>query len=641
MTVDPGPGLVVGLPLAVVAGLVLARRFRDAAFESTAERLAQAGLALAATAGYFAWHPRLLVDDAGFIVRYLRQSDLGCWYCFNAADGPMFGISSFSHGALSLLLYRLGLGSPERCLLVANAIGAFASAWLLLRIARRLVSRRWLGPPVAFLALFGAKSWMMVGASGMEVPIHTAIVLAALFCLVDDRGRALWFWLAMAVISKLDAAPLALAFGLLHLWRHRASWRRRSANPILEACVWAGVPLALWIAFASWYFGSPLPHSAAAKLLLHRAATDQVFPFLDRYLHGAWLRVLFGLFVILWPLQVARRRSGDGPGSVAPGWAFVSLLALYYVFNPAERMEWYYALPDLFLVLQVLLSLQALGDSLRGIVAPVLPAVMLGIGSLCLVDAARGMNYFTRYLRSLEGERYAAGRTIAASLPKEAVLMSGHGLLSAWAEGRVIDYSGLNSQVTLDLGGNWDRMLRELRPDALVVGGYEYYLSPLQGQPYRIDRSFYEIADQGAPPWHLFRRDERAGGFFLGYERGETFSGLAAVAEGLGAFSGEGLEPVWSAHPRTPAPRFFRVGIRRPLDGTARLIVRTAFQGVDQKTMVFEIPAAEELPERSLHWHAVVVPLDERFSGQPGYRVSFSMASGAPVRLYDPIVTRN
>lgn len=641
MTLDPGPGLLIGLPLALAAGVVMARSLRETTEESPLELGIQAGLALFMSAGYFASHPRVLVDDAGFIIRYLLQSDQGCWYCFNAADGPMFGISSFSYGALALLLYRVGLGSPERCLLLLGMVGTFASAWLLLRILRRLSARRWMSVPLGFMALFGAKSWMMVGASSMEVPIHTAFVLGALFCLVTDRGRALWFWLAMAVVSKLDAAPIAVAFGLIHLLRHRASWSRRTGNPILEGLVWAGLPLAVWVAFSFWYFGSPLPHSAAAKLLLHRSVADHWFPFGERYLRGAWLRVMFGLFLVLWPLQVLRRRTRGVPGDTAPGWAFLALLALYYFYNPAERMEWYYALPDLFLVLQVLLSLQALGDLFRGAAGHAVVAAMLCVGSLGLVDAARGVSFFTRYLRSLEGERAVAGRAIAARLGKDDVLMSGHGLLSAWAPGRVLDYSGLNSQITLDLGGNWIRMVRELRPDGLVAGGYEYYLSPLQGLPYRIDQTFYEIADEGAPPWHFFRRGPREDPFFLGYAAPRDFAGADTVPNGLGPFRAEGRAPVWSASPREPAPRFFRVGIRRPDDASTHLLIATSWEGQPLEEMRFEIPQAEERPERSLHWHAVVVPLDVRYSGRVGYRVSFSMASGGPVHLYDPIVTRN
>lgn len=638
MTVDPGPSLLLGLPLALVAGVWVARRLPEAPEESRLELLIQASLSVAMAAGYFAWHPRILVDDAGFIIRYLLQSDQGCWYCFNAAEGPIFGISSFSYGALTLLLYRIGLGSPERCLFLAGVLGTIASAWLLLRILRRLSARRWMAVPLAFLALFGAKSWMMVGASGMEVPVHSAIVLAALFCLVADRGRALWLCLAMAVISKLDAAPIGVVFGLIHLWRHRDAWSRRERNPIVEALIGAGVPLAVWLAFSFWYFGSPLPHSAAAKLLLHRAVGDSRLAFAGRYLHGAWLRVMFGLFVVLWPLHVFHRRPRATPGATAPGWGFVALLVLYFVYNPAERMEWYYALPDLFLVLQVLLSLQALGDSARKAPSNVVVAAMLAVGGLCLIDAARGVAFFTRYLRSLEGERAVAGHAIAARLGKDDVLMSGHGLLSAWAPGRVIDYSGLNSEVTLKFGGQWDRMVRELRPDALVAGGYEYYLSPLQGLPYRIDQTFYEIADEGAPPWHLFRRGPRDDPFFVGYERRETFSGLDKVSDGPGAFNGEGRAPVWSAHPRQPAPRFFRVGIRRLSHGVT-LVVRSAWEGSALSEWTFEIPAAEERPERSFHWHGVVVPLDPRYSGRVGYRVSFEMKSGDLVRLYDPIVT--
>ncbi|MGE3517640.1 MAG: hypothetical protein AB7J63_01695 [Vicinamibacterales bacterium] len=643
--------LLTGLSLAAVAGLIAERRFGATARESRGELVFQAVIALLMTTFYFSWHPHSLVDDAGFIVRYLLQSDAGCWYCFNAADGPMFGISSFSHGAINLLLYQVGFGSPERCLLATNAAGTFLAAWLLLRILRHLRLRPQLAVPLAFIALFGAKSWMRIGATGMEVPIHTAVVLAALLALARRQGPALWFWLSMAVISKLDAVPIAVAFGALHLWsaaaaprERRTAWSQVVRHSLVEAALFAGIPLTLWIAFSTWYFGSPLPHTATAKLLLHRSTLDHWFPFLERYLTGAWLRVVFALFLVIWPTHVALewRRARSLDPDTAAGWAFVGLLVLYFVYNPDERMEWYYALPDLFLVLQVLLSLQFVGDALPGAIWKRGVALSLvAFGSLCLFDAAWGVRGFTTYLRSLESERSAIGKYVATHTVAGDVLLAGHGLPSAWTSALVVDHSGLNSDRTLQYRGDWGKMVRTLRPDAIVVGGYEYYLGTLQGLPYRIDATFYEIADEGAPPWQFMRKVDISDAFFITYMNAADWSGIDALLPNPEVFAGEGTVLTWTARTRDAAPRFLRMGVRRPPNAPAVLLVETSWDGDVIEERRFDIPAAEERPERSLHWHGIVVPLDERLSGRAGYRVTLRLTDGSPVRLYAPALTRN
>lgn len=643
MEIVAGPSLLVGLPLALAAGLAIDRRFGRQERETLAEKLCYLAASVAMTIGYFAWHPGILVDDAGFIVRYLLQSDEGCLYCFNASDGPIFGISSFSHGALTLFLYRIGFGSPESCLRLSSIAGFLGAAWLLLEILRRLISRRVLVIPLAFTTLFGAKSWMMVGATGMETPLHSAIVLAAVLSLVSGRERQLWWWLAMAVISKLDAVPIALAVGTLHLWRRRVDWSRVQNNPFVEAARWAGIPLILWIAFSYWYFGSPLPHSATAKLQLHQSSLDHWFPFLERYLSGKWLRCVFALFVVLWPLHlVAGRRRGLNPGETVSGWSFAGLLVLYYCLNPAERMEWYYALPDLLLVLQVTLSLQFLGDRLlRGQLAAATPVALVLLGALCLFDAAHGVRFFTTYLRSLEGERYAIGKYIAGNTGRGEVLLAGHGLPAAWSSSTVVDFSGLNSRQTLRHGGKWESLVRSIQPDSIIVSGYEYYLDPLKGLPYRIAETFYEIADQGAPPWRLLRRVRPAEPFTISFLGRNDFSGIDARLQGGQSFDALGVNLAWLSSSRDPAPRFLRMGVLRPVSKATRLVVRTYWEDDLMEQKEFTMSVAEERRERSIHWHGVVIPLDPRFSGRKGYRVALSLNGGGPVRIYAPVLTQN
>jgi hypothetical protein len=266
---------------------------------------------------------------------------------------------------------------------------------------------------------------------------------------------------------------------------------------------------------------------------------------------------------------------------------------------------------------------------------------MATFACLCVFDSAVGVRWFSGYLRSLEGERYAIGKFVAANTRADQVLLSGHGLLSAWTPARVVDYSGLNSKVPLQYGGDWAAMAKALRPDAIIVGGYDYYLEPLRGLPYRIEETFYEIADQGAPPWHFIQMADPLDAFSISYLGDADFSGIESVTSSPTAFSAGGTSLTWVARERDVAPRALRLGVQRPLLAPAALDVQISWEGVGIERRTITIPAAEARLERTLNWQSVVLSLDPQYSGRIGYQVTLKFAEGNSLRLYAPILTNH
>src|SRR5436853_7838143 len=71
------------------------------------------------------------------------------------------------------------------------------------------------------IILFGSKFFINSMTTGMETTVHMAIVLSAIYFFLAEKSKTMWLMLTISVISKLDAVPLALSLGSIHLFQNR------------------------------------------------------------------------------------------------------------------------------------------------------------------------------------------------------------------------------------------------------------------------------------------------------------------------------------------------------------------------------------------------------------------------------------
>jgi hypothetical protein len=456
--------------------------------------------------------PPMWLDDAGFILRYFAQAQEGCFYCFNASDGPVFGISSFLFGALGNALAWTGLLSPEQCLLVLTYAGLYLATLAMHGLLRHVI-RLPLALPVAFLTVLTLnKSFWVAGNGGMEAPLHLAICLFALQAFVQARHLRMWFMLALAVISKLDAVPLVLAVGGLWAIRERRHALPLSTrNPHWRALVLGGLaPVLLYIGVAILLFGSPLPQSAYVKAFLQTHPDDSFFPFLSYFiLNPLRLATLCAalLLFIAYQLVLWVRRDADWTTQTAAGWAFVAVMGLYYLYNPAEQMVWYYVLPETLLLIQSVVAFAGLSKLLPTRLAfPVYLAGTALAAVALLTYTYYTVNWFRRYERWVEVERSAIGHAIAERTQPGDTLMAGHGLLSAYTSAYVIDITGLNSKLATDYDRDYIRMIEALRPDWIVLHGWGSLFGTLSSLPYEADTAHYDVTLHRYAAWRVWRK---------------------------------------------------------------------------------------------------------------------------------------
>lgn len=456
--------------------------------------------------------PMLWMDDAGFIMRYFDNLGQDCFYCYNVQDGPVFGVSSFLFGIAGSLLYKLGVHNSETILIVLTYSGLFFSAFLLFRIISKVISH----PSLTFLAWLAvltlARYFWVVANSGMETPFHLAICLAAIHFFLARKSRGMWFFMALAVISKLDAAPIVMVLGLFWLATHgRKLFPLHLRNKELQDLVlFAVLPVVLYIVITFLLFGSPLPQSAYAKVYYHSHPDSHWFPFLEHFIANPFIHVLWILFLVFFGvhhLVALLYREREIVVSMVFGWAFLATMALFYFYNPGERMAWYYVVPEILMMLQLVVSVVFLVENFMPAWSFWVNSLIMGTAFLLMwTHQVNEVKWFRQYEHHVEDERYRLGKYIAEKVAPTDTLLAGHGLLAAWSKGYVVDMTGLNSRLALKYEANHRVIFDSLRPQWVVNHSLVHFWWDARRFGYEEDTAAYDVNIDGYPTWRLWKR---------------------------------------------------------------------------------------------------------------------------------------
>lgn len=370
-----------------------------------------------------------------------------------------FGIPLFLYRIVSLALLLFGVASAAAALRRSNP-GASAS-----RIAAFAF------PILAVLeiktcafAMSGQEAGLMIGFLG------GSFALAALGWSENWLlGAVLWaglFYTRPDAIIPIGATALA-AF----------VFEPGSRRPLLAALVRSGalaVVLYLpWVAFATWYFGSPVPHTIVAKYgtaAYHLPAFGLTAPFaiafywipdvltwtlspVNDWLQGGpgawptWMHdaalILEGVAVLYWLVPTRNRH-----GRMASLAAFVLFCYLVYTKSVGEYAPWYFP-PLSFLSLFTLASAAA---HAAGLLARA-RSFALGAGLLAALAAFLGWQYVAslellRFKQQIveDGKRRQIGLWLKAhAKPGDTVYLEALGYIGYYSGCHVMDFPGLVS----------------------------------------------------------------------------------------------------------------------------------------------------------------------------------------------------
>jgi hypothetical protein len=520
--------LIVILPAAYVLWLLCSRHAAQSRSGGAFRIALDVSFAAAFALAHFVFYPSFVIyDDGGIILKYMDNFAAGHFYAYNIADGPVFGISSFIHGIFSGALAWSHLLSPDNALLASNLVGMFLLAFALLRILRCVLPQESVIYPCWAVSLIFSRYLLITAKQGLETPLHLAIVLGGVLFMLRGRARLFWFFETLMVVSKLDALPIAALLAVAFIVRQpRAEILPLSpANPFWRrALLFAGVPALAWVVFAQTVFGSVLPQSARAKLFHVVHPSDSWFPFIKPFFEGQIALFTSGLLALLVAhiaIRIAQRQARAIFSECLLGLSAVGFLGLYYFYNPAEQMPWYYTLPDFFLTAQGLLSVFLFVSRFPGALRIAAGCVaLIGYALFIWPDMSKRVIEHGKHFNVIETERAAVGRWIYAHSKPTDVVFAGHGHIARNTRRQVIDYTGLNSKIVTDLNMDKAAIIGKTGPSWCVFHGA---MKPeLATNGWRLVKSFYNVASDAATsasrnflkgdPWRIHHRDAAAAG---------------------------------------------------------------------------------------------------------------------------------
>ncbi len=468
------------------------------------------------------------IDDAYITFRYAERIAAGAGFSFNDGEAVL-GTSA----PLWAMLVAAGRAAGVPLAFWVGALSSIFAGWMCVSLWRisRLAGAGAAGL-LAGPALLVSERWLFVFLMGMETPFFCAILAAIFAAAAEKRWRWMGLLAAMAAICRFEGA-VAGAIGLAAAWSaDRKTGTRQTAL--------AALAFAPWFVFAWLYFGSPIPHSVAAKQTIHSA------PFFDA-LAAPWKALgsgVFGAMALLLGAVGAVGQAREWRRSwPVPAWIAAYSLGLGTSGVNAGLFLWYE--PPLLIGIWVLAisglgalrreaarQLEKAGKAPFGL-APKHLSALLAAGLLAAI-AAQSSGFWRRHWRRFPPEftakehlYLAEAQALASQVePGQTVFVGEVGAVAyALPHARILDSSGINSPQVLKLrraegaeppaGERADRpprwvldVLRLERPEWIVTlaqfaGGDALRDDPRWAAEYRLERS----ARLGRHELLIFRRD--------------------------------------------------------------------------------------------------------------------------------------
>ncbi len=211
-------------------------------------------------------------EDFYITLRYAQNIARGSGFAYNPGE-PVLGTTTPLYTLLLALFVRLRLDPIIAGKLVAVAADA-ASICFVWRLACTL------GRPVAGigagLCLAVAPLNLVESVKGMEAGLVACACIGAWSLWAEGKTIGAWIAAAVLTLLRIDGAMLA---AVLYIGCH---WR--DTRPPVKGLAVYGLLIAPWLVFATAAFGSPIPTSLRAKLIVYGWHNSALFPNLTPFL---------------------------------------------------------------------------------------------------------------------------------------------------------------------------------------------------------------------------------------------------------------------------------------------------------------------------------------------------------------------
>ena len=203
------------------------------------------------------------LEDAWITYRYAVNLATGQGFVFNPGEyvlGTTTPLLTLALGLLGRLFGPANISVLSTTLMIAAGV---AAALITFRLIQRLGFGA--GPALVTLAVFVFHPDMLwLSGGGMETPLVLLLMAWSALSLARENSISAAVAVGLLLLTRIDgvvwAGLVLLTIGI------RSSRRLWKAVGVVALIV---VP---WLLFATWYFGSPVPHSVTAKQIVGAAA---------------------------------------------------------------------------------------------------------------------------------------------------------------------------------------------------------------------------------------------------------------------------------------------------------------------------------------------------------------------------------
>jgi hypothetical protein len=356
----------------------------------------------------------------------------------------------------------------------------------------------------------------------METALVTLAGLAAVYGYINGRGRLMAVSLALLVLLRIDGLLLAVILF--------AGWWLRGRRFPWRLAVLSIVVLLPWVLFATAYFGSPVPSSATAKVLVYARTRQMFLPNLQTLRHQyAGDPVHLALLIVsLYGAVVAWR---SHRGMKAPLLWFVAYHAGILASKaPVEAFGWYLVPPLPVYYVATAIGVVAIG---RRILSPWLKpsgessrpgpalklACLLVLAAPLVVNLRSTQRHIATAQRTEDVLRKPIGIWLARNTPPDSrVLLESIGYIGYFSGRPILDMVGLVSPEVIPSYAPGVRyplgdIISRFRPEVLVLRSQEMdevnQFAAFTGRrvldgEYRLVRGFPD--EKTGPGLYLFQR---------------------------------------------------------------------------------------------------------------------------------------
>ncbi len=237
-----------------------------------------------------------IIDDAYITFRYAHNLAAGKGLVFNPGD-PVLGTTTPLWAVILAIFKMLGMEITQ----AARFLGLFSIAGLVL-IVQALAAR---SLPLVVSSALGFclalhPDTPFIANSGMETAFSMVLVYGGLLLILQGRYGMAGLVGGAAFLTRPDGALIVLLAAGLALGRDpKKFWQPLAASLVVV------LP---WLVYATVVYGWPLPHSVAAKQLIHPESPLRILYVDFRFLTlGLPMKLLFGAGLVGMILALVRR----------------------------------------------------------------------------------------------------------------------------------------------------------------------------------------------------------------------------------------------------------------------------------------------------------------------------------------------